>query len=84
MDDLTPQAQSSLQEHLLFERILKYFEQRPMRVRRECKMQNWAHLIIYQKCPFNGQLSLVGYAQSSAPGELKHSSVRQKILHPSL
>jgi len=26
--------------------------------------------IIYQKCPFKGQLSLVGYAQSSVPGEL--------------
>ena len=26
--------------------------------------------IICQKCPFKGQLSLAGYAQSSVPGEL--------------
>ena len=26
--------------------------------------------IIYQKCPFKGQLSLAGYAQSFVPGEL--------------
>ena len=25
----------------------------------------------YQKCPFKGQLSLVGYAQSSVPGDLR-------------
>ena len=31
-----------------------------------------AHFIIYQKCPFNRQLSLAGYAQSSFPGELTH------------
>ena len=28
------------------------------------------HFIIYQKCPFKGQLCLAGYAQSSVPGEL--------------
>ena len=28
-----------------------------------------AHSIIYQKCPFKGQLSLTGYAQSSVPGK---------------
>ena len=39
-----------------------------------------AHFIIYQKCPFNGQLSLAGYAQSSVPGEL--SKVFTKILKP--
>ena len=73
----------------MFERVLKYFEQRPMRERRECKMENFiiflivliffenfekflrVRLIIYQKCPFKGQLSLVGYAQSSVPGDLR-------------
>ena len=29
-----------------------------------------AHFIIYQKCPFKGQLSLAGHAQSSVPWEL--------------
>ena len=29
-----------------------------------------AHFIIYQKCPFKGQLFLAGYAQSSVPGKL--------------
>ena len=74
----------------MFERMLKYFEQRPMRERRECKMQNfisflmvlicfenfgnfsWGNFIIYQTCPFKGQLSLAGYAQSSVPGELNN------------
>ena len=32
-------------------------------------------IIIYQKCPFKGQLSLVGYAQSSVPGELNQKLV---------
>ena len=30
----------------------------------------WESLHHYQKCPFKGQLSLAGYAQSSVPGEL--------------
>ena len=29
-----------------------------------------ARIIIYRKCPFKGQLSLAGYAQSTVPGEL--------------
>jgi len=35
-----------------------------------------ARFIIYRKCPFKGQLSLVGYAQYSVPGEL---NVRQVL-----
>ena len=64
----------------MFEWMLKYFEQRPMRKRRKCKMQNFisfpisARFIIYQKCPFKGQLSLEGYAESSVPGELGNNT----------
>ena len=32
--------------------------------------------IIYQTCPFKGQLSLAGYVQSSVPGELSGSKIR--------
>ena len=67
----------------MFERTLKFFEQSPMRERRDCKMQNFLSflmgLIIFQNFeiffwargnPFEGQLCLAGYAQSSVPGEL--------------
>ena len=40
--------------------------------------------MIYQKCPFKGQLSLAGYAQSSVPGELNTSLIlymRYKFNH---
>ena len=33
---------------------------------------SWGNFINYQKCPFKGQLSLAGYAQSSVPGELNY------------
>ena len=62
----------------MFEWMLKYFEQRPMRERRGCKiiiLKNfkkflWESLHHYQKCPFKGQMSLAGFAQSSVPAEL--------------
>ena len=43
------------------------------RVGGSLKLQFANHFIIYQKCPFKGQLSLAGYAQSSVPWELKSS-----------
>ena len=72
----------------MFERMLEYFKQKPMRERRECKMQNFISflmvLIVFENfencswgsfyhlsiCFFKGQLSLVGYAEGSVPGEL--------------
>ena len=42
---LTPQTQSSLQGRLLLERVLKYCKERSMRVRRECKMQNFVSFV---------------------------------------
>ena len=77
--DLTPPGQLFLQETFCVSTDVKYFEQRPMRERRECKKQNFIsflvvliirliiRLIIYQKCPFMGQLSLAGYAQIFVP-----------------
>ena len=41
--------------------------------------------IIYQKCPFKGQLSLAGYAQSSVTGELEeisHLCISDKVSLP--
>ena len=43
--NLTPQGQF-LRGHSLFERMLKYFEQRPMRERRECEMQNFISFLV--------------------------------------
>ena len=43
---LTPQAQMSLQGHSVFERMLKYFEQRPMTERRGCKIQNFISFLM--------------------------------------
>ena len=54
-----------------------------MRDGRECKMQNFisflmvliiflrVRFIIYERCPFKGQLSLAGYAESSIPEKLR-------------
>ena len=38
---LTPQEQFFFRGHLVFEQMLKYFEQSPIRERRECMMQNF-------------------------------------------
>ena len=40
----------------------------------------WESFHHYQKCPFNGQLSLVGYALSSVPGELNSINPRTLFL----
>ena len=42
----TPQVNRLFRGRLVYERILKYFEQRLMRVRRECNMQNFISFLM--------------------------------------
>ena len=64
---------------LMLKWMLKYFEQRPTKDRRECKMQNFisffmvliflknnlrAHFIIYRKCPFMADVGGQGQRKS--------------------
>ena len=59
----------------MFERILKYFQQRPIAERLGCHMQNFINLQIISSCiknfPSGDVLGLAGYTQSSGPGQLR-------------
>ena len=65
----------------MFEQMLKYFEQRPMRERRECKMQNFISFLLVLICFENfGNFSegtVINYQKCPFKGQLSLASYAQ-------
>ena len=65
----------------MFERMLKYFEQRPMREMRECKMQNFISflmvLIFLENFEFFSRARFMIYQKCSLKGQLSLAGYAQ-------